>query len=79
MRDFAASPHFDSDDFVSDLDWLLKRLQTIGCSEVIRVDLSKTAMEIPVVRIVIPGLEAPHDDDTYLPGPRAANAQQVVS
>ena len=35
------------------------------------MDLSKPAFGIPVHRIVIPGLEGPHDHDDYHPGARA--------
>jgi len=45
-----------------DLDWLLTRLMSVGVEEVIAVDLTKPAFNIPVYRIVIPGLEGPHDD-----------------
>jgi ribosomal protein S12 methylthiotransferase accessory factor len=57
--------------FREDLEWILERLRLIGIDEVVCVDLSRPQFEIPVVRVVIPGLEGPHDDDGYLPGPRA--------
>ena len=57
--------------FEEDLDWLLSRLIDVGIEQVISVDLTKSAFQIPVVRIVIPGLEGPHDHADYSPGPRA--------
>jgi len=57
--------------FEQDVDWLLHRLGAVGIDQVLCVDLSKASLDIPVVRVVIPGLEAPHDDDDYIPGPRA--------
>jgi ribosomal protein S12 methylthiotransferase accessory factor len=35
------------------------------------VDLTQPAYAIPVVRVVIPGLEGPDDDPEYVPGARA--------
>lgn len=57
--------------FEEDVDWMLAQLANIGIDQVICVDLSKPAFDIPVVRVVIPGLEGPHDEDDYIPGPRA--------
>ena len=39
--------------------------------QVVTVDLTKPEFELPVVRVVIPGLEGPDDDDDYVPGTRA--------
>ncbi len=72
-----AERHFDqvestrNDTLKGDLDWLLSKLANIGIQQVAVVDLTKNEYKIPVVRVIIPGLEAPHDDISYLPGPRA--------
>jgi len=78
-RDFSDCPHRDSDNFDDDLAWLLERLQEAGCNQVLTVDLSRPGFGVSVVRAVIPGLEAPHDDDNYVVGPRAARAGKAVS
>jgi YcaO-like protein with predicted kinase domain len=70
-RDFRAIPDRTSDTFVADLSWLLKRLMAVGVNEVVAVDLGKAELALPVVRVVIPGLEGPDDHDAYLPGERA--------
>ncbi|MCV3272838.1 YcaO-like family protein [Roseobacter sinensis] len=57
-----------------DLDWLKNKLQSIGTEEICVVDLTRDPFRIPVVRVIIPGLEAPHDDVAYVPGPRALAA-----
>ena len=62
-----------------DLNWLLERLAAVGFCEIGCVDLSRGLADISVARIVIPGLEAPHDDDSFLPGPRAAAASRGKS
>jgi YcaO-like protein with predicted kinase domain len=57
--------------FEQDVDWLLQQLDMVGIDQVLCVDLSKASIDVPVVRVVIPGLEGPHDDDDYIPGSRA--------
>jgi len=73
---FSQTGDFDSDSVEEDLATLLSKLQTTGISQVLRVDLCKPEFDIAVVRIVIPGLEAPHDDEGYVPGARALRARQ---
>ncbi len=68
---FKDIPSQDSDTFEEDIAWLLKRLESVGIGQVLAIDLSKEEFDIPVVRAVIPGLEAPHDETGYAPGPRA--------
>jgi YcaO-like protein with predicted kinase domain len=54
-----------------DVAWELDRLRGAGFSEVVAVDLTKAEIGIPVVRIVIPGLESMHDVPGFVPGQRA--------
>ena len=68
---FDARPDCDCDTVEEDMENLLGALRGVGVGRVLRVDLTKEAFGIPVVRVVIPGLEAPHDDEGYLPGVRA--------
>ena len=56
---------------VVDLATVLALLAFVGISEVFAVDLCKPAFNIPVQRVVIPGLEGPHDHADYCPGHRA--------
>lgn len=72
--DFGALQGREFDSLDEDVDWLLNQLRAVGIEQVLCVDLSKPGLDIPVVRVVIPGLEGPHDDDDYLPGPRACAA-----
>lgn len=71
-RDFTTAPSKRNATFRDDLDWLLERLAGVGVDEVAMVELSGAAQEYAVVRVVVPGLEAPHDDQGYVPGARAA-------
>ena len=76
--DYAQTADLDSDSVEEDLTTLLARLQTVEISQVLRVDLHKPEFDIAVVRMVIPGLESPHDDDGYVPGERALRARQAA-
>jgi YcaO-like protein with predicted kinase domain len=71
-RNFRAVPGFASDDVAVDLRWELERLRAIGVQRVIAVDLTRDDFGIPVVRVVIPGLEWDCTHPDYVPGPRAA-------
>ncbi len=70
-RSFLDCPTVEQDALRDDLQMLLDRLSACGVEQVYSVDLSKPHMPVSVVRIVIPQLEPPHDDDTYQPGTRA--------
>jgi YcaO-like protein with predicted kinase domain len=74
-RDFSTVPTRVAPTFRDDLDWLLQRLASVAVHQVVVVDLTRNASDVSVVRVVIPGLEAPHDDDHYVPGPRANAAR----
>ncbi len=76
VRDFTAVPSRVTETFREDLDWLIERLGRAGVREIGCVDLSSGVPNLSVVRVVIPGLEAPHDDDTFVPGPRALAASR---
>ncbi len=46
------------DDFAEEVDWMLRRLQAVGIASVVLVDLTVPEVGIPVVRVVVPDLEA---------------------
>ncbi len=73
---FSDGPNRSTGSFEDDLDWLLARLASTGLDQVVAVDLSREDIDISVVRVVIPGLEAPHDDADYVPGPRALTVSE---
>ena len=74
-EDFQTCPTSMNETFEDDLAWLLDRLASAGMNQVLSVDLSRPELDIAVVRAIIPGLEAPHDDPDYLPGPRARGVE----
>ena len=70
-RTFRNAPDWDSDSFDSDVRWELDRLRDAGIDTVIVVDLTKDAFKIPVVRVIIPGLEGLNEVPGYVSGKRA--------
>jgi len=54
---FPEMPSFDSDDFLTDIHHVVDRLGAVGLSRVIVVDLTRPEIGIPVVRVIVPGLE----------------------
>jgi YcaO-like protein with predicted kinase domain len=73
LRRFADAPNWEGETFVDDVRWQLERLRAIGIQQVVAVDLTREEFGIPVVRVVIPGLEGPGPDvyPLYRPGARA--------
>ena len=68
---FAAVPSFAADDLAEDLRWALGRLAAVGFGRAVAVDLTRREFAIPVVRLVIPGLEWDPHHPNYRPGRRA--------
>jgi YcaO-like protein with predicted kinase domain len=76
VRSFKAVPSFDSDTLADDLSWELQQLHGAGIHQVAVVDLSNPAFGVPVVRVVIPGLEGLSDAPGYTPGARATKVRR---
>jgi ribosomal protein S12 methylthiotransferase accessory factor len=70
MREFLDVPSFDAETFNEDVAWELERLRSVGIDNILFVDLTKAELGMPVVRIVIPGLEPKDSIADHLPGPR---------
>ncbi len=56
-KDFAEIQSFDSDDFLLDINYMLKKLEDAGLDRVVVVDLTREEIGVPVVRVIVPGLE----------------------
>ncbi|WP_170560076.1 YcaO-like family protein [Ruegeria atlantica] len=76
---FRDCPTHSTETFEGDLALLSNRLEAVGISQIVIVDLSRPEYDLSVVRAVIPGLEAPHDDADYLPGPRALQIRGEIA
>lgn len=70
-RDFRSVAEFVSDTFEADVTWELARLRATGVDEVVVVTLTQATFDLPVVKVVIPGLEGFVFDENYVPGERA--------
>jgi YcaO-like protein with predicted kinase domain len=68
---FTAVPDFAAADLGEDLQLALARLRAAGIERVVAIDLTRPEFGIPVVRLVIPGLEWDPHHPNYRPGPRA--------
>lgn len=75
-RDFREVPTYESDTLGDDLAWILARLRSVGIEQAIAVDLTLRQLGISVVRVVVPGLEGPHDHPAYVAGQRARTADE---
>lgn len=75
-RPFADGPTHESETFQDDFAWMLGQLKAVGIEQAIVVDLTRPEIGLPVVRVVVPGLDGPDDDDSYVPGPRARAARE---
>jgi len=75
-RCFSDIHNFDSDTFNEDIDWELDRLRSVGITSVVVFDLTMAGLGIPVVRVVIPGLEPRDSIADHIPGLRAREVMQ---
>ena len=55
--DYATIPSTDTDDFLKDIQNIIAALAKKGLDRVIVVDLTREEIGIPVVRVIVPGLE----------------------
>jgi YcaO-like protein with predicted kinase domain len=79
-RRFEEIPDGARGDFESDLSFLLQRVKAAGAEHVCVVDLTKKEFGIPVMRLMVPGLELdPEDAPDYVMGERARRFQQSLS
>jgi len=77
-RRFSEVPTCEHDRFEDDIGFLVGRLRAVGCEQIVAIDLAKPELGVPVVRVVIPGLETLDEMPGYLPGPRARAARAEV-
>ena len=68
---FRDVPNFTADDLSEDRRWALSRVAAVGVERVVAIDLTRPDLAIPVVRLIIPGLESDPHHPNYRPGPRA--------
>jgi YcaO-like protein with predicted kinase domain len=57
QRHFHDGPDRNDDTFETEVQWLIERLGAAGLDQVLVVDLSRPEIGLPVVRVIVPGLE----------------------
>ncbi|HEV3193956.1 MAG TPA: YcaO-like family protein [Polyangiaceae bacterium] len=65
------APTWENDTFEDDVRREIELLNRAGLNQVLAVDLTRPEFEIPVARVVVPGLEAFHEARGFVPGERA--------
>ena len=73
-KDSAEIKSHDSDDFLEDIKFMTGRLEEAGMDRVIVVDLTREEIGVPVVRVIVPGLEISAVDSERVGG-RVKNAK----
>lgn len=75
-RPFGTLPDLAGDTLADDIAAMLARLAAAGLQEAVWVDLARPEIGIPVVRVIVPGLEGlpGSDGGGYVQGPRAKGA-----
>ena len=71
LRSFAAAADGFSERLDDDLAAVLAALRGAGLHQAVIVDLTRPELGLPVVRVIVPGLESMWDAPGYAPGPRA--------
>ena len=75
QQPFDAVPTFRRHDILEDIRHMSQQVQRVGLHQVIAVDLTRPDVGVPVVKVIVPGLEhwsARHfDPDLIVLGPRA--------
>ena len=74
----SASPANSSNEsFEEDVYEVLERLKAVGIESVLVVNLTRPEIDIPVVKVIVPGLEGYMFDD-YEAGPRAKSWLSIM-
>jgi putative methanogenesis marker protein 1 len=74
VEDYNRIASCDSDDFLTDIRFIIEALKKQGLDRVIVIDLTREEIGIPVVRVIVPGLEI-FAMDPERRGQRADNAK----
>jgi YcaO-like protein with predicted kinase domain len=56
-RSYAAVPSFESNSFEEDIAWEMARVRESGRERIILIDLTRPEFGLPVVRVLIPGMQ----------------------
>jgi ribosomal protein S12 methylthiotransferase accessory factor len=71
-RHFEEAPTENNQDVADDVGSVLRKLARVGIEHALVVNLSKPMFDIPVARVVVPGLEGHHGAPGFVAGARIA-------
>jgi ribosomal protein S12 methylthiotransferase accessory factor len=71
LGSYSKIPTYENDTFEDDVEVLSAKLRAAGLSQAIVVDLTDDRIGIPVVKVIVPGLEGYDHAGRLVPGPRA--------
>ena len=74
-KEFEDITSFDSNDFLADITHIVGQIRGVGLTRVIVVDLTRAEIGVPVVRVIVPGLEMYAVDDERM-GQRCKDARK---
>lgn len=77
-RPISEVPTFETDTIAEDVEYVVARLAMAGMDEIAVIDLTKKEYGIPVVRVLVPGLEGLVDGGDYVPGARARSLAKAA-
>jgi YcaO-like protein with predicted kinase domain len=73
---FSGMPTAEHDTVEEDVRWICEALQASGFDQILLLDLTRPDLGVPVVRVVVPHLEAMSEVPGYVPGKRARRAME---
>ena len=73
--DFETVKSMDNADFLDDINYILERIRGVGLEQAVVVDLTRAEIGVPVVRVIVPGLEMYTVDEERI-GQRCKNARK---
>ena len=76
---FHAIPTVVNASFTDDIDLIKQKLAGVGLSEIYAVDLTRPEFELPVTRVIVPGLEFDDGDPHWVPGQRMMRCRQEAA
>ncbi len=72
---FETVKSMDNADFLDDINYILERIRGVGLEQAVVVDLTRAEIGVPVVRVIVPGLEMYTVDEERI-GQRCKNARK---
>ncbi len=76
---FADIPNADHETLEEDVTWLCAALQAAGLRQIVALNLTAPDLNVPVVRVIVPYLEAMGEVPGYVPGLRGRRAMAKAS